>query len=74
MNNANVLFDFMRLNIDHAQKHFNTSDFNNVDYFLGLLSKDITAVRKMYGRKPAEPAKLLKREYHEFSKHEPRSP
>ena len=56
MNEAKELFVSMRMNIKMAEKHFEAGNFALVDYYLGLLSKNITTVRKLYGRKPCESA------------------
>lgn len=54
MCDANKWFERMRENIEHAQRDFESGNFNGVDYFLGRLRGDILIVSRMYGRKPCE--------------------
>jgi len=60
MSNETLLFDSMRKNIASAEWHFKSGNFGPSDYYLGKLSRYTDAVRKMYGRKSAEPAESSK--------------
>ena len=66
MNDAKGLFDMMHNNLEHAQKHFESGYFPDVDYYLARLSFNIRAVQKLYGRKPAKSAESSKGENHEL--------
>lgn len=54
MCDSNKWFDYMRNNINFAQKHFESNNFDKVDYYLSHLSIDIKTIREMYGRKACE--------------------
>ena len=74
MNDASSFFTSMQMNIKKAELHFKSGNFLVFDYYLSWLSKDIRAVRKLYGRKPAKSAESSKGENHKLCNYEQRSP
>jgi hypothetical protein len=60
MCDVDEMFDYLRKNIELAQRDFHGANPDGFDYFLASASLNISKIRSMYGRKPCEPAESSK--------------